>query len=197
MTAHKQAAELLAPHVTPGDTLLDVGCGGGYFYHSIRERRINVAYHGIDSAPSLIAIGRQILPGYGLAAERLTHMRIEDLHADVDHVICVNVLSNVDNYHRPLERMLLAARKTVILRESIADVNKYDYVEDRYLDPGVHLRVHINTYDRQDIARFIEDYGFRVAFHVDEFTGGTPQNVIDHPHSWTFVEAVRTRSRDV
>ena len=38
MTCHAQAAELLAPHVAPGDTLLDASCGSGYFFHSL-------AYH--------------------------------------------------------------------------------------------------------------------------------------------------------
>jgi len=30
--------------------------------------------------------------------------------------------------------LLLAARKSLILRESIADFSRYSYVEDRYLD---------------------------------------------------------------
>jgi hypothetical protein len=38
---------------------------------------------------------------------------------------------------------------------------------------------------------FIEGYGFDVRVHTDEHSGGQPQNVIDHPHWWTFIEAVR------
>ena len=197
MTAHRQAAELLAPHVERGDTLLDAGCGSGYLFHSIAARMLPVEYYGIDASGTLLDIGRRILPAYGLPAERLIESRIEDLRADVDHVVCINVLSNIDNYHRPLERLLLAARKTVILRESIADFSRYSYVEDRYLDRGVHLKVHVNTYERQEVKRFIETYGYDVAVHVDKHSGGQPQNVIDHPHWWTFVEAVRQRPVDL
>lgn len=191
MIAHRQAVRLLAPHVRPGDTLLDAGCGSGYLFHSIRDMELPVEYYGVDASPTLLDIGRDILPAYGLASDRLIEMRIEDMRAEVDHVLCINVLSNLDNYHRPLERMLLAARKTVILRESITEFSRYSYVEDRYLDPGVRLKVHVNAYDRAEITRFIEGYGYDVSIHVDEHGSGRPQQVIDHPHWWTFVEAVR------
>ncbi len=191
MTAHRQAMQLLAPHVRAGDTLLDAGCGSGYLYHSVARLDPAPDYYGIDATRQLVEIGRATLPAYGLPGERLIAMRIEDLDATVDHVVCINVLSNLDNYHRPLERLLLAARKTVILRESIADSARYSYVEDRYLDPGVHLKVHVNTYAREDICRFIESYGYRARIHVDEHSGGQAQLVIDHPHWWTFVEAIR------
>ena len=191
MTAHRQTVRLLVPHMRPGDILLDVGCGSGYLFHSLASLQVPVEYYGIDASPALLEIGRGILPPYGLPPERLIELRIEDLDAEVDHVICINVLSNLDNFHRPLERLLLAARRTVILRESISDSSRYSYVDDRYLDPGVHLKVHVNTYNREEIASFIRSYGYEVTFHVDEFTGGLPQQVIDHPHSWTFVEAVR------
>jgi predicted RNA methylase len=191
MTAHRQAIGILARHVQPGETLLDVGCGSGYLFHSLRALPTPPEYYGVDACGVLLDIGRSILPQYGLPAERLLEMRIEDLRAEVDHVVCINVLSNIDNFHRPLERLLLAARKTVILRESIADFARYSYVEDRYLDPGVQLKVHVNTYDRQEIASFAASYGYDVIFHIDHHTGGQPQQVIDHPHWWTFVEAVR------
>src|SRR5690606_31448414 len=106
MTCSAQAAELLAPHITAGDQLLDVGCGSGYFFHSLKSRLPQVEYWGLDAAENLIDIGQSILPDHGLPAERLIHGRIEDLNAEVDHVMCVNVLSNIDNFHRPLERML-------------------------------------------------------------------------------------------
>jgi cyclopropane fatty-acyl-phospholipid synthase-like methyltransferase len=192
MTAHRQAMRLLTPHAQPGDTVLDVGCGSGYLYHSLAALKAPVEYYGIDASPALLEIGRSILPRHGLPPERLIELRIEDLRAEVDHAVCINVLSNIDNFHRPLERLLLAARKSVILRESIADFSRYSYVEDRYLDPGVRLKVHVNTYHRDEVRSFIASYGFEVTLHVDDYSGGQPQQVIDHPHWWTFVEAVRT-----
>lgn len=191
MTSHRQAVRLLAPHAAAGDTLLDAGCGSGYFFHALTDQPLALEYYGIDASAALLDIGRGILPGYGLPASRLIGMRLEDLSAAVDHVVCTNVLSNIDNFHRPLERLLLAARKTVVLRESIAGESTYSYVEDRYLDPGVRLKVHVNTYARHDIQSFIESYGFDAAFAIDDYTKGEPQLVIDHPHYWTFVVATR------
>ena len=186
-----QCAELLAPHVTAGDSLLDAGCGTGYLFHSLRTRGIPVEYFGIDAAPSLVAIGRQFLPQFGLPADRLQVTRIEDLDGSVDHVVCMNVLSNLDNYHRPLERLLQCARKTVILRESAKEEAEYAYVRDKYLDAGVDLNVYVNAYPVRELAKFIESYGFHVTRVVDRYTGGTPQAVIDYPHYWTFFVAVR------
>jgi ubiquinone/menaquinone biosynthesis C-methylase UbiE len=163
-------------------------------FHSLRSLGIPFEYYGVDASRSLLEIGRQTMPKYGLPEDRLIEMRIEDLDAQVDHVLCINVLSNIDNFHRPLERLLLAAQRTVILRESIADFSRYTYVEDRYLDAGVQLKVHVNTYDRREIVEFIESYGYGVKIHKDEHSNGEPQQVIGHPHWWTFVEAVRSRS---
>ena len=194
MTCAAQAADLLAPLVRPGESLLDAGCGSGYFFHSLRRRGIPVEYYGIDAAPSLIAIGRTYLRGYGLSAERLQVMRIEDLDGAVDHVVCMNVLSNIDNYHRPLERLLRLARRSVILRESCQEEAAYAYVRDKYLDEGVDLNVYVNTYATREIVDFMTSYGFGVRCVGDRHTGGQPELVIDYPHHWTFFVAERRGS---
>jgi SAM-dependent methyltransferase len=191
MTCAAQAAELLAPFAQPGDSLLDAGCGSGYFFHSLKRRAIPLEYHGVDAAPSLIAIGRRELPAHGLPSERLHVMRIEDLDGAVDHVLCMNVLSNVDNYHRPLERLLAMAKKSLILRESVKQGATYSYVHDLYLDPGVDLKVHVNGYDADELEVFIASHGFRVERILDRRSGGLPELVIGHPHWWTFFRAVR------
>jgi SAM-dependent methyltransferase len=191
MDCAAQAAELLAPLVEPGDSLLDAGCGSGYFFHSLKRRSLPVEYHGIDAAPSLVAIGRRELPVHGLPSERLRVLRIEDLAGAVDHVICMNVLSNLDNYHRPLERLLSIARKSLVLRESARDGTQYSYVPDPYLDAGVNLKVHVNAYDAGEIQSFIASYGFAVERIQDNRSGGAPELVIGHPHWWTFFRATR------
>lgn len=191
MTCAAQAAEILAPRVRSGDTLLDAGCGSGSFYHSLRQRGVPVEYHGIDASPSLIEIGRRWLPAHGLPADRLHLLRIEDLEGRVDHAVCINVLSNIDNYHRPLERLLRVARRTVVIRESFKEAAEYAYVVDRYLDAGATLRVHVNAYAIDDVAAFVRSYGWDVRWVEDRHTGGRPESVIDHLHYWKFLVAER------
>lgn len=186
MTCAAQAAELLAELAAPGDALLDVGCGSGYFFHSIRKRNIPVDYFGIDATESFIAMGRAELQRFGLPPERLMAGRIEDLDGAADHIVCMNVLSNLDNVHRPLERLLRLARKSVILRESIKDGAEYAYVEDRFLDAPETLRVHVNAYDRSEVMAFADALGFDAREHLDRRSGGVPELVIGHPYYWAF-----------
>jgi SAM-dependent methyltransferase len=192
MTCWAQCAELLAPRVRPGDLLLDAGCGSGAFWHSLRDRGVDCEYVGVDASPTLIEVGRAHMPAFGLRADALRAVRIEDLDGEVDHAVCVNVLSNLDNYHRPLERLLRMARRTVILRESMAPgPSRYAYVRDVYLDPGVDLRVHVNTYGLEEVRAFAAGLGFRSEVVVDRRTGGEPEEVIGHPHHWTFLVCER------
>ncbi|MHC1791845.1 class I SAM-dependent methyltransferase [Solidesulfovibrio sp.] len=196
MTCHAQAVELLAPHVVAGDTLLDAGCGSGYLYHALKRRNIAVDYLGVDASPSLLDIGRSLLPAHGLDASRLVTAELEDLHGAVDHVVCLNVLSNLDNYHRPLDRLSRLARKTLILRESLAEQGAYAYVRDDYLDAGCDLWVHVNTYPRADVLAFLAARGFAARLVTDRRTGGRPESVIGYPHHWTFIEAWRPCTHD-
>lgn len=191
MTCAAQAAELLSEVASAGDTLLDAGCGTGYFYHSLRRRRLALDYHGIDATKAFIDVGRDALGRFGLPPDRLSALRIEDFAGEADHVLCMNVLSNLDNYHRPLERMLKAAKKSLVLRESIKDGAEYRYVRDDFLDEGVDLKVHVNAYDRSEILGFIARHGFTVREMVDRRCGGKPELVIGYPHHWTFVVATR------
>ena len=191
MTCHAQAAELLASRARAGESLLDAGCGSGYFFHSLRIRSLAVDYSGIDAASMLIGIGRETMPAFGLEADKLKVMRIEDLDGEVDHVVCINVLSNIDNYHRPLERLLKVARKSVILRESCAVQGSYAYVRDRYLDPGLDLKVHVNTYALGELTQFIASYGYAVEVVQDRRVGDGPEMVIDYPHYWKFLVCAR------
>lgn len=191
MTCAAQAAELLGELVAPGDSVLDVGCGSGWLFHSLRRRALPVEYWGVDASSTFIGLGQSALPAFGLPSERLQAIRIEDLDGAADHVVCMNVLSNIDNYHRPLDRLLSIAGRSLVLRESLGEGNDHRWVRDDFLDPGTDLRVHVNRYDLSEVLAFVESYGFEARPVVDRRTGGAPEDVIGHPHHWTFVVAQR------
>jgi ubiquinone/menaquinone biosynthesis C-methylase UbiE len=193
MTCAAQAVEILEKEIKEGDSLLDIGCGTGYLYHSFAKRKLKVDYYGIDAEEEFISMGRKYLPQYGLPEDHLMTMRVEDLNAEVDHVVCMNVLTNIDNYHKPLERILKSARKSLVLRESISDISKYLYVTDKYLNDGVSLKVYVNTYSQKEIIDFIKSFGFSVEVIVDKRSQGKPEMVIDYPHFWKFIFAKRIK----
>ena len=191
MTCHAQAVKILQPRIVKGESVLDVGCGTGFFYHSFRKRQIPIDYYGIDATEHFIETGRTCLKDFGLSPERLQHMRIEDLGGESDHVVCINVLSNIDNIYRPLQQMLKVARRTLILRESFQNIPSYEYVVDRYVDNKEEMRVHVNTYPIEPVCDLIRSYGFIPKMVTDEYTKDSAQDVIGYPHHWTFLVATK------
>jgi ubiquinone/menaquinone biosynthesis C-methylase UbiE len=194
MTCHSQAVEILRDLLINGESVLDVGCGTGYFYHSFLKRGIPIDYHGIDASAHFIETGRNCLKDFGLPPDRLQNLRIEDMGGEVDHVVCINVLSNMDNIYRPLERMLKMAKRTVVLRESFARTSSCKYVVDKYLDSEEDLRTYVNTYPIGPVCDFVQGFGFSTKIVTDEYTGGKVQDVIDYPHHWAFLVATKEQS---
>jgi len=193
MTCAAQAAELLAPRARPGETLLDAGCGGGYYLHSLRARGIDLEYHGLDYTPEMIALARaEMCPRAGLSPERFTLGPIEDLDRAFDHVLCFNVLSNSPHYAAPLERLARCARRSLLLRESLGDGLIVRYTPDPYLDEDRRdIRVYHNQYPLAEVSAFLNELGFTVTPVVDRRTNDGVEMVVDIPHRWRILVAER------
>ncbi len=194
MTCAAQAADLLAPLAVNGKTILDVGCGSGYFFHSLKNRNIPLEYYGVDATASLIKIGQEELPSYGLPADHLQSAQIEDLTGTADFVLCMNVLTYLGNFHAPLARILDIAKTNVILRESLSDIADYAFVSDDQLDEGMKLNVYINTYNRKDVINFIQARGFDVTEMQDIHSAGQPEYFLGRAHHWRFLIATKNYS---
>src|ERR1700722_17382400 len=95
MTCAGQAAELLRGLVEPGDSVLDVGCGSGYFFHALGRRNIDAAYYGIDATADFIQIARQELAAFGLANDRVHGFRIKDFRRCADRALGLYALPNL------------------------------------------------------------------------------------------------------
>lgn len=188
MTCAAQAAEVLAALVEPGESLLDAGCGGGYYWWSFADRGVEVEWHGIDYTPEMVELARsELAPRAELDPERFRLAAIEDLveGESYDNVLCFNVLTNSPHYAQPLERLLLATGKRILLRESMGDELTVRYTPDPYLDDDKrHIRVYHNTYPIDEVQGFMEEHGFRVTRIPDERTGDGVEMVVDIPHQW-------------
>jgi len=193
MTCAAQAAEILSRIATDGDTLLDAGCGGGYYYHSFVNRGLRLEYYGLDYTPEMIDLARtEMCCRTGLPADRFVLGAIEDLDGPFDHVVCFNVLTNNPHYALPLERLLKCARKTLVLRESLGEELVVQYTPDRYLDEGKrHMRVYHNTYPLSEVVSLMKEHGFSVSREVDRRTGDDVELVVDIPHYWRILVAQR------
>ena len=186
MTCAAQAARIIGERTSTGESLLDAGCGGGYYLWSFLDRAIELDWHGLDYTPEMIELARtELAPRAGLPPERFRLGSIEQLEGEWDNVLCFNVLTNSPHYALPLERLLRSARRRILLRESMAGELVVRYTADPYLDEGKrHIRVYHNTYPLEELEAFIREHGFDVTRIRDERTGDGTEMVVDIPHQW-------------
>src|SRR5690242_18603066 len=53
-------ARRLTPALRGGETILDVGCGAGHYYRSLKtQAKLPFRYHGIDATAAYVEKGRQ------------------------------------------------------------------------------------------------------------------------------------------
>jgi hypothetical protein len=92
----------------------------------------------------------------------------------------------------PLERLLFATRKRLLLRECLGETLRILYTPDPYLDEGKrHIRVYHNTYPIAEVTQFIEDHGFKVTHIKDRRSQDGVEIVCDIPHTWRILLAER------
>ena len=196
MDASAQCAAITAPFIKQFDSpprLLDAGCGSGYLWHSFKKRGLAVDYFGLDYSPTLIEIGREVLPQYGLPPERLNCGSVEDLHGQAyDLVVLLNTLTFCPDYHEPLDRLIEAGPKILIIRDNFGAETIRRWEIDGYLDPGYnHLKAYWNQWQVDEVADFISSGGYGVKQLEDTRTKGRMEMVVGKPYYWSWLLAVK------
>lgn len=197
MDASAQGAEIAAPFIqrySAPPQLLDAGCGGGYLWHSFKRRGLAVDYFGLDYSPTLIDIGREVLPQYGLPAERLVCGAIEDVHDQAyDLVMLLNTLTFCPDYREPLDRLLNTGPKVLVIRDNFGAETIRRWEIDGYLDGGYnHLKAYWNQWSTDEVSEFISAYGYEVRPIADQRTNGRVEMVVDKPYYWSWLLAVKS-----
>lgn len=196
MDCAAQCAELLAPLLPRFERpprLLDAGCGSGYLWHSFNKRGLTLDYFGLDYSPSLIAMGQEVLPAYGLPAERLKCGAIEDLVAQpYDVVTLLNTLTFCPDFRRPLDRLMATGAKIFVIRDNFGPGTEIRWEIDGYLDEGYnHLKAYWNRWSEDDVIDFLAAQGFQVNQVGDNRTQGAVEMVVGKTYYWSWLVAVR------
>lgn len=193
MTCAAQAAEILAPLIKHNETLLDAGCGGGYYYWSFFKRNIPLDYYGLDYTPEMVELARtEMCLRTNLTDDRFSLGSIENLEIEYDNILCFHVLTNAPHYALPLERLLSCTKKRLLIRENMGSELEIRYSPDQYLDPGKrHINVYHNRYPLEEVKDFISRYNFRVTQITDRRTNDGVEMVCDIPHQWRILLAER------
>lgn len=175
MDCAKQLTELLAPIVEPGMTVLDVGCGAGYFYHSLK--RLGLDYYGVDLTEEYIKIGRNNLQKAGLLPDRLQVKGIEDIDGMFDVVICFNVIQHLPVGLELYLRKLSECAKSVIairtsLHPTLETVVEYGEPHDDPQNKFMNV-----TYPQFLFSEIMDKLYWRCSFIEDLKTKGTPEKL--------------------
>ena len=192
MTCASQAAQILSSKINGNETLLDAGCGAGYYFWSFYNRKIPIEYFGIDYTPEMIELAKQEMCNSKskLKSTNFILNTIENIEKEYDNIICFNVLTNNPHYALPLERLLKCTKKRLLLRENLDQNLVVRYTHDLYIDKDkTHIKVYHNTYPIDEVEKFIENYGFKVTRILDERSKGNIEMVVDVPHRWQILLA--------
>lgn len=96
----------------PGETLLDVGCGTGYFSRRF-SREAGLMVTGIDIAPDMLDLARRKAPEIALARADATCLPFAD--RAFDQVVAVTSLCFIADEGRALSEMTRVARRRIVL----------------------------------------------------------------------------------
>jgi hypothetical protein len=196
MDASAQAAEILSSiDFAAGTPCLDGGCAAGHFIWSLKKRKIELDYRGLDYSPSHISLGKEIFASLKFDPERLILESLDDLKGgDFPIAVLINVLSFNPDYRRILGRLIENGAETIVLRDNFGSATRVRWETDGYLDPGYnHLKGYWNRWGKGEMEEFLGDLGFKALWMEDRRTRGEVEMVVGKPYTWGFCLARRVR----
>ncbi len=124
MESSKSLSEFLRRFYTPGMTLLDVGCGAGHYWRSLKKwLDPEIQYQGIDATESYIDLAKK---AFG-EPDRFSVGHIEQLELpdnSVDIVICCNLLLHLPPPPtQAIAELIRVARRHVVIRTVVGQRN--------------------------------------------------------------------------
>ena len=157
------------------ETVLDVGCASGHYLRSIRYLSEKCKYTGVDATEKYINSAKEVFKD-----DKNSNFILQDiyeLNQKADIVFCCNVLLHLPRIDKPLENLLNAANKKLVIRTLISETthfSKHLYTDDfdNFGNPTNFLFQ--NTYSFKYIEKLLNRYKPECDFKFvqDSFNSG-------------------------
>jgi ubiquinone/menaquinone biosynthesis C-methylase UbiE len=118
----KQLTKLVRGVYKPGMKVLDVGCGAGHFYPSLRKIDKNISYVGVDISENYLKLARKIFAGeknVKIGKEDIFGLKFKDGSFDI--VICYMVLPFIPNWRKAVKELVRVTKRHLFIRLLLSD----------------------------------------------------------------------------
>lgn len=180
------AAEAVRATGLATPSLLEVGCGNGYYSEVFDLLTPNVRYNGIDYSPAMVDSARRRYPGGVFAAGDATNLAYSDNAFDI--VFNGVSLMHILDYPQAIAEAARVARSHVILhsvpvfdRHQTVYLRKYAYGE-----PVVEM-----VFDRHALEGLMAEKGLHIRQVWESISYDVADTVGVHSHCLTYLAEVR------
>ena len=118
MESSKKMAREVRAHFSPGDSVLDVGCGAGHYYRSLR-RELSGRFHytGVDATSYYIELAQQAHADQRDCEFHVGNVFQLDLpDSSFEIVMCNNLLLHLPSIAKPLAELVRVTRRVTLVR---------------------------------------------------------------------------------
>lgn len=153
-------------------SLLDAGCGSGYYYEIINHFVSGgVRYFGVDFNPGMLSMARKHYPGLSTARVDLRWLAVRD--ASVDLVLSGAAIVHIREWETVLKELTRVTRKWLLLHRTLVYKSTPTSVNvERHYDRDVY-RVRINE---AEILALIDKLGMDLIMKCDAGEGQMPED---------------------
>jgi ubiquinone/menaquinone biosynthesis C-methylase UbiE len=156
---YRLCASLITPKISPGATVLDIGCGQGWQLAEIRKLRPDAKLHGMDISPKLVSLARAHVPDGDFQTGDADNLNYDDAQFDV--VLMTEVLEHLSDPVLALTQLkrVLKPGGWLLMTVPNRDWMRYDwYLSNR----KAYQPVDDKWYRVNEVQKYLKEAGFDI-----------------------------------
>lgn len=139
------------------ESVLDVGCGEGYWLEYMSKRVPKVEGAGIELAANRAERARNRLPHFNIIQGSATELPFPDNSFDL--VTCLEVLEHVPDWHAVMKELIRVSRKTVLVTVPYRQAVSYEICV--HCHKQTPKAGHLHSFDEKSFADLLTKYPLR------------------------------------